>query len=104
MIDCGYTYNRNVVQHFRDHKTHQIDALLLTHEHHDAISGLDQLRGWTRNGSFQKVVDIYMSRRTLQECETRFAWLFKNGGSGMPSRSVSRSHRIELLYCSRRLH
>ena len=44
-IDCGKTYREvTAMRVYRQHGVKAIDALVLTHDHADAIGGLDELR------------------------------------------------------------
>jgi phosphoribosyl 1,2-cyclic phosphodiesterase len=44
-IDCGKTYREiTAMRVYRQHGVKAIDALLLTHDHADALGGLDELR------------------------------------------------------------
>ena len=51
-----------------------VKAVLLTHEHNDHISGLDDLR--PINFMYQRTIPFYGIERTLRELEKRFSYAF----------------------------
>ena len=85
LIDCGVTFTKTALQHYKKHGIRKIDALFLTHSHNDSIGGLDQLRAWTLHDALQKSVDVYLDKATMLVCEKRFGWLFENGKSSQSS-------------------
>ncbi|KAJ0435408.1 putative metallo-beta-lactamase, ribonuclease Z/Hydroxyacylglutathione hydrolase [Helianthus annuus] len=44
LIDVGKTFREQVLRWFTFHKIPQIDSIVLTHEHADAVLGLDDIR------------------------------------------------------------
>lgn len=79
MIDCGKSFYMGAAQWLFQHKisTDQLDGVILTHGHADAMMGLDDLRGWANadeNGQ-QKSIKIYLNRSTLQVVEQVFPYL-----------------------------
>jgi phosphoribosyl 1,2-cyclic phosphate phosphodiesterase len=63
LIDCGPDFR---YQMLRAGITH-LDGILLTHEHYDHVSGLDDLRPFSR----EKNVDIYAEPSVVKVIETR---------------------------------
>ncbi|ORY32756.1 hypothetical protein BCR33DRAFT_856467 [Rhizoclosmatium globosum] len=63
LIDCGKTFYASAVQWFVHYNIQQIDAVILTHDHADAVMGLDDLRSWTlhRDGPVQSTIPIYLN-------------------------------------------
>jgi phosphoribosyl 1,2-cyclic phosphodiesterase len=53
----------------------QLDALILTHAHADAINGLDDLRAWTLNKVIQECIPIYLTNHTLEAVKTLFPYI-----------------------------
>lgn len=49
LIDCGKSFYESALRYFPVYGLRNIDALLLTHAHADAMLGLDDLRSWTMN-------------------------------------------------------
>ncbi len=68
LIDCGPDFRQQMLRSGINH----IDAVLLTHEHYDHISGLDELRNFTR----QMPIPVYAEPRVLQVVHDRFAYCF----------------------------
>ncbi|EEB06591.2 hydrolase [Schizosaccharomyces japonicus yFS275] len=63
LIDCGKNFYEAALNVFPKNGLSEIDAVLLTHPHADAINGLDDLRGWTMNGP-QSTLHIYLTQET----------------------------------------
>ncbi|CAG8446847.1 3676_t:CDS:2 [Cetraspora pellucida] len=67
----------------------QIDALILTHPHADAINGLDDLRAWTLHNIIQDHVPIYLTANTLDAVKACFPYLVDTsqatGGGDLPT-------------------
>jgi phosphoribosyl 1,2-cyclic phosphodiesterase len=85
LVDCGKTFYESALLTFTQHKLRQIDAVILTHSHADAILGLDDLRQWTMNGRVQSSVDIYLNQETYERVEACFPYIVdssKATGSG----------------------
>lgn len=61
LIDCGKTFRQSVQRFFPKYKISSIDAILLTHDHADAVLGLDDIRDlqkskWTHD----PVADVFV--------------------------------------------
>ncbi|HJW30874.1 MAG TPA: MBL fold metallo-hydrolase [Saprospiraceae bacterium] len=69
-IDIGPDFRRQML----DNHLSDVHAVLMTHEHNDHISGLDDLR--PINFLYQRDIPIYGSARTLSEIERRFYYAF----------------------------
>jgi phosphoribosyl 1,2-cyclic phosphodiesterase len=66
LIDCGKSFYTAALDVFPWKGFRQIDAVLLTHPHADALNGLDDLRSWTLGGAIQKSLDIYCDEATFK--------------------------------------
>ncbi|KAJ3328751.1 hypothetical protein HDU76_009364, partial [Blyttiomyces sp. JEL0837] len=75
LIDCGKTFLQSTLQHFPQHRIHQIAAVLLTHGHIDAMGGLDDLRQWTLYQSVQDTVIVYVNSETMGVVERMFPYI-----------------------------
>eukprot|EP00741_Cyanophora_paradoxa_P002416 tig00000076_g2341.t1 len=66
----------------------RIDAVVLTHEHHDATGGLDDLRDFSR---YQGSIPVYLRQTDLDALRTRFLYLVDSktttGGGSVSSLS-----------------
>ncbi|GAA5993462.1 hypothetical protein JCM10908_002202 [Rhodotorula pacifica] len=89
LIDCGKTFYSGAVEWWPKKQLRQIDALILTHAHADAILGLDDLRGWTLRGAIQRSIPIYLTQETFNEVSKAFPYLTNagkvTGGGDVPA-------------------
>lgn len=88
VIDVGKTFQAAAAEWFPKYGLRQIDAVLLTHAHADAMNGLDDLRGWTLRSAIQECIDVYVSSDTFQEVKRAFPYLvskaFASGSGDVP--------------------
>ena len=80
-IDCGKTFREiTAMRVYRQHGVKSIDAVLLTHDHADAVGGLDELRSLQpySQTSFEvgNPIRLVCDRRTLSRCRHMFPYLF----------------------------
>ncbi len=68
LIDCGPDFRQQMLRSGIDH----IDAVLLTHEHYDHTSGLDELRNFSRNNP----IPIYAEPNVLDIIHQRLFYCF----------------------------
>ncbi|BGP43963.1 hypothetical protein JCM10450v2_008177 [Rhodotorula kratochvilovae] len=89
LIDCGKTFYSGAIEHWPAKNLREIDAVLLTHAHADAILGLDDLRGWTLRGAIQASIPIYLTQETFGEVSRAFPYLTNlgkaTGGGDVPA-------------------
>ena len=86
VIDVGKTFREAALRWFPDNGINSLDAVILTHEHADAVFGLDDMRGFQRwEGKFDHrtgqrpraiPMPVYMSQHCLNDVSVRFPWLF----------------------------
>ena len=71
VIDIGPDFRQQMLRTNIDH----LDGILLTHEHNDHVSGLDDVRPY----NFRQGVDmpIYGTSHVLKELQVRFAYAFE---------------------------
>ncbi|KAJ3071444.1 hypothetical protein HDU98_005338 [Podochytrium sp. JEL0797] len=75
LIDCGKTFYQSAIQWFVHFNIRQLDAVLLTHDHADAIMGLDDLRSWTLWGAIQESIPIYLNESTFKVVSNVFPYI-----------------------------
>ncbi|KAJ3381453.1 hypothetical protein HDU84_005115 [Entophlyctis sp. JEL0112] len=89
LIDCGKSFYPSAMQWFVHYDIARIDAVLLTHDHADAMMGLDDLRAWTYNGSAQESIPIYLNSSTMKAVASAFPYMINTkiatGGGSLPS-------------------
>ncbi|CAO3663939.1 unnamed protein product [Umbelopsis vinacea] len=75
LVDCGKTFYQSAIDIFPRYGIREIDGLILTHGHADAVLGLDDLRSWTSAGSVQETVPIYLSDESFAVVSRAFPYL-----------------------------
>jgi phosphoribosyl 1,2-cyclic phosphodiesterase len=81
LIDCGKTFRDSFLRTLSSRKISQIDCLLLTHDHADAIDGIDDLRDLqvfsdTGHAVFcKKPIKTYLSQQTLTTLQQRIPYI-----------------------------
>jgi len=79
LIDCGKTFRNAVLRFFRRLGVEGVDAILLTHDHADAVLGLDEVRSVQRYDAERRLVldttAVYCSQRTYAHCQRAFPYL-----------------------------
>ncbi|KAL5217825.1 hypothetical protein ABZP36_018509 [Zizania latifolia] len=80
LIDVGKTFREQALRWFVRHKIPHIDSIILTHEHADAVLGLDDV--WVAQPSGCKndfgKVPIFLTQFTMDSVTARFPYLMKN--------------------------
>ncbi|KAF8559358.1 hypothetical protein OG21DRAFT_1431426 [Imleria badia] len=88
VIDVGKNFQAAATEWFPKYGLREIDAVLITHAHADAMNGLDDLRGWTLGSAIQQHIDVYVSEATFREVQRAFPYLvareFASGGGDVP--------------------
>lgn len=70
LIDAGPDFRQQMLRT----SVRNIDAILLTHEHKDHVSGLDDIRAL--NFLHRKAIDIYAEKRVQEAIRKDFAYVF----------------------------
>ena len=76
IIDVGKTFRETITRWGprQDPPLGEIDGIILTHEHADAMLGLDDVRG-LQDPYSKSQIPIYLSKRTLQRVKGAFPYL-----------------------------
>lgn len=85
-IDVGPDFRQQMIST----QIMDIDTILITHEHNDHISGLDDIRPF--NFKYKKALDLYASPRVLSEIKKNFYYAF--GEDRYPSAPRMHLHEI----------
>ncbi|AWU45071.1 MBL fold metallo-hydrolase [Blattabacterium punctulatus] len=83
LIDCSpdFRYQMLRINH------EKLDAIFITHEHHDHIGGLDEIR--PINFKMKKTIPVYGLHRVLENLKKRFYYIFsKNKNSNTSKISI----------------
>ncbi|KAL0097743.1 beta-lactamase-like protein [Phycomyces blakesleeanus] len=65
----------SAIEIFSRYGIRELDGVILTHGHADAMNGIDDLRQWTLHGAIQKNIDIYLSPETMETVASTFPYL-----------------------------
>lgn len=68
LIDCGPDFRRQMLKE----EFSKLDAILITHEHYDHVSGIDDVRHFNRFGD----IDIYTHPKTAEALRVRIPYCF----------------------------
>eukprot|EP00741_Cyanophora_paradoxa_P014941 tig00020830_g14415.t1 len=74
VVDVGKFWWASAMELFPALGIDRIDAILITHDHADAMGGLDDLRDFTN--SLQESIPVFIKREDLEEARRRFPHLF----------------------------
>ncbi|KAF5752716.1 hypothetical protein HS088_TW01G00632 [Tripterygium wilfordii] len=79
LIDVGKTFREQVLRWFTFHKIPQVDSILLTHEHADAVLGLDDIRAVQPFSPINDIdpTPIYLSQHAMNSISTKFPYLVR---------------------------
>jgi len=88
VVDVGKFWYHSAIDLFprADIALRDIDAVILTHDHADAVFGLDDLRDWTSRVTPGSRLPIYVHRDTFPTIARLFPYLIDSGkatGSGL---------------------
>ncbi len=80
LIDIGPDFRQQALRYGIDH----IDAILITHEHMDHVSGLDEIRPF--NYQQKKAIQVYATEQVQTRLKEQFSYIFNNASyPGVPS-------------------
>ena len=88
LVDAGKFFYQSCIELFPRLGLRNIDAVLITHDHFDAIGGLDDLRDWTQNISPGIALPLFSTERDYATMSKGFSYLThpqsSTGGGGIP--------------------
>lgn len=79
LIDVGKTFREQVLRWFTHHKIPRVDSIILTHEHADAVLGLDDIRAVQPYSATNEIdpTPIYLSQYAMESITEKFPYLVK---------------------------
>ncbi|XP_057949814.1 putative hydrolase C777.06c isoform X2 [Malania oleifera] len=79
LIDVGKTFREQVLRWFTFHKIPQVDSIILTHEHADAVLGLDDIRAVQPYSPTNDIspTPIYLTQHSMHSITEKFPYLVK---------------------------
>lgn len=79
LIDVGKTFREQVLRWFTLHKIPRVDSIILTHEHADAVLGLDDIRAVQPYSPTNdiKPTPIYLTQFALESIALKFPYLIQ---------------------------
>ncbi|ORC89141.1 PhnP protein [Trypanosoma theileri] len=77
LIDCGKTFRESAIKVFPSFGVSDLSAVLLTHDHADAVFGLDDLREFNRPDT---PLEVFGDERTLRCMKNVYPYLFPKDG------------------------
>ncbi|KAK2447551.1 Metallo-hydrolase/oxidoreductase superfamily protein [Trifolium repens] len=77
LIDVGKTFRETVLRWFVPHRIPKIDSIILTHEHADAVLGLDDIRAVQPFSPINDIdpTPIYLSQHSMDSIQEKFPYL-----------------------------
>lgn len=77
LIDVGKTFREQVLRWFALHKIPRVDSIILTHEHADAVLGLDDIRAVQPFSPINDIspTSIYLSEYAMESIAMKFPYL-----------------------------
>jgi len=99
IIDVGKTFREGAIRWMPSHNQ-SIDAIVLTHEHMDAIGGLDDVRGFqkvqkTEHGFAGVPVPVFLSQRCFEAISRQFHYLVPKKSEPLEEDSIKGSKKVE---------
>ncbi|MCO5608787.1 hypothetical protein L7F22_063003 [Adiantum nelumboides] len=78
-IDAGKSFKEQVLRWFTLFQISHVDALILTHEHADAILGLDDIRGIQPVNQLNLIepTPVFLSKHCMESVTAKFPYLVK---------------------------
>ncbi|KAL8460998.1 hypothetical protein ACS0TY_032472 [Phlomoides rotata] len=95
LIDVGKTFREQVLRWFPFHKIPQVDSIILTHEHADAVLGLDDIRAVQPFSPTNDInpTPIYLTQYAMESIAVKFPYLVQK--KLKPGQEVRRVAQLE---------
>ncbi|KAF7120959.1 hypothetical protein RHSIM_Rhsim13G0117500 [Rhododendron simsii] len=79
LVDVGKTFREQVLRWFTFHKIPRIDSIVLTHEHADAVLGLDDIRTVQPHSPTNDIAPtpIYLTQEAMDSVDMKFPYLVR---------------------------
>ncbi|PKI68070.1 hypothetical protein CRG98_011666 [Punica granatum] len=79
LIDVGKTFREQVLRWFTFHKIPHVDSIVLTHEHADAVLGLDDIRAVQPYSPTNDIdpTPVFLSQHSMNSITVKFPYLIK---------------------------
>ncbi|KAK1556565.1 hypothetical protein Q3G72_007715 [Acer saccharum] len=79
LIDVGKNFREQVLRWFTYHKIPQVDSIILTHEHADAVLGLDDIRAVQPYSPTNDIdpTPVYLSQYAMDSIAVKFPYLVR---------------------------
>ncbi|KAJ4842773.1 hypothetical protein Tsubulata_010764 [Turnera subulata] len=79
LIDVGKTFREQVLRWFTLHKIPRVDSIILTHEHADAVLGLDDIRAVQPHSPTNDIdpTPIFLSQYAMDSISVKFPYLMR---------------------------
>jgi len=91
-VDAGKTMREQCMRLLPRHGIRNLDALLITHAHADAIHGLDDIRDFQQQGTRHLALPplpVYVTNTTFSDIRQRFGYLVPGSGSQLEKESAA---------------
>jgi phosphoribosyl 1,2-cyclic phosphodiesterase len=99
IIDVGKTFRESALRWLPEVGATQLDAIILTHQHMDAVAGLDDVRGfqrWTFDGEKRLgsiAMPLFLSSECLEALQEQFPWLLPKAAALVSEERMPRVER-----------
>ncbi|XP_031274194.1 putative hydrolase C777.06c [Pistacia vera] len=79
LIDVGKTFREQVLRWFTFHKIPRVDSIILTHEHADAVLGLDDIRAVQPYSATNDIdpTPVYLTQFAMESVSVKFPYLVR---------------------------
>ncbi|ORC87976.1 uncharacterized protein TM35_000192200 [Trypanosoma theileri] len=105
LIDCGKTFRDAYFRVLAKHKVQYVDALLITHDHADAVAGIDDLRDLQymtvdENDDWfvKQYISTYTSAKTVNNMKEQFGYIYRNSRLVGPAPESKEAHEALLQH------